>query len=216
MRKLAVVLSSLTITFAGLAGGCGPVIIVDGGSNEELSDSANLNTFPAPRHCKAASLHVVGIYDPYDSASDKQGPARVHIERPGPVKLFLSSYSATDWTVTAGPSTQLIAVVAHAYEPVTVQVPEGVPVETLNFSETGKFLGCGYEYPDADPHSGCETPQLLAAIEEYMGQPALSFHGCYAASDFVIDANLGSSSNCATDMGYEHTSMVSTCTPPAP
>lgn len=151
---------------------------------------------------------MVGIYDPYNSATNMQGPAAVHIDRPGRVKLFLSSYSATDWTVTAGPGTQIVTIFAHAYEPVTVSGPAGVPVEVIDFTQNGQFLGCGYEYPDKDPTSGCETPQLLTAIEQHVGQPVNSFHGCYAASDFVIDANLGSSSNCATQMGYAHTSMV--------
>lgn len=221
MQRFFLTLGSLALICALSTTGCGPVVIVEGGSGEELP---NPNPGPDPTtplerppiDCSGAELHVVGVYDPYDSASNTEGPAHVHIERPGPVKLFLSSYSATDWTVTAGPATQLVAVVAHAYEPVTVEAPEGVPVEAFDFTQAHVFWGCGYEYPDKDPHSGCETPELLAAIENHMQAPVMSFHGCYAASDFVIDANLGSSSNCATQMGYEHTSMVSTCAPSAP
>jgi len=226
MHKLFLALGSLTFTLALLTAGCGPVIVVEGGGNEgqpHPTPNPNPNpnpppptTNPGPIDCSGAELHVVGIYDPYDSASNTQGPAHVHIDRPGPVKLFLSSYSATDWTVTAGPDTQIVSVVAHAYEPVTVSAPAGVPVETLNASQNGSFLGCGYEYPDKDPYSGCETPELLAAVEQHMQQPVRSFHGCYAASDFVIDANLASSSNCATEMGYAHTSMVATCASPSP
>lgn len=210
LGSLACILSTL---------GCAPVIVVEGGASEELVAQDPIIATPPvrpPTNCKGPELHVVGIYDPYDSASNKQGPAHVHIERHGPVKLFLSSYSATDWTVTTGPATQLIAVVAHAYEAVTVNAPAGVPVDILNTAQTGKFLGCGYEVPDKDPFSGCETPELLTAIEQQMQQPVRSFHGCYAASDFVIDAQLGSSSNCATEMGYEHTSMVAACAPASP
>jgi hypothetical protein len=217
MHKLFLTLGPLTFTLALLTAGCGTLVVVEGGGNEGPPNPRPPTPNPGPIDCSGAELHVVGIYDPYDSASNTQGPAHVHIDRPGPVKLFLSSYSATDWIVTAGPSTQLVSIVAHAYEPVTVDAPAGVPVATLNTSQAGVFLGCGYEYPDKDPYSGCETPELLAAVQQHMQQPALSFHGCYAASDFVIDANLGSSSNCATDMGYEHTSAIlASCTTPTP
>jgi hypothetical protein len=103
-------------------------------------------------------------------------------------------------------------------QPQTVQAPAGVETRAKSFETDGVFLGCAYEYPDQDPTSGCETPELLGAVEKDVGRAVSSFHGCYAASDFVIGAGLVSSSDCAVDMGYAHTSMVSTtCTdPPAP
>jgi hypothetical protein len=234
MRKLLSTIGSSTLTLALLVSGCAPEASVAGGPNQTPQDPnanpynpstpspsggqpANVVVPGAPGNCGGTELHVVGIYDPYDSASNAQGPAHVFIDRPGPVTLFLSSYSATDWTVTAGPATQIVSIVAHAYEAVTVNAPPGVAVTTLSASQTGEFLGCGYEYPDKDLQSGCETPDLLSAIEQYTGQQVLSFHGCYAASDFTIGADLVSSSNCATQMGYAHTSVVSTsCTTPPP
>jgi hypothetical protein len=237
MRKFFLCLGSLSFTLALAASGCAPEVFVEVVQEDpnQAQPSSDPNPYSpttprpsgealdnvvapgAPGNCNGTEVHVVGIYDPYDSASNAQGPAHVYIDRPGPVTLVLSSYSATNWTVTAGPATQLVSIVAHAYESVTVNGPAGVPVETWSAEQTGQFLGCGYEYPDTDPYSGCETPELLAAIEQHLGQPILSFHGCYAASDFVIGANLVSTSNCATEMGYAHTSFVSTsCTTPPP
>lgn len=221
MHKLPLSLGSVAFSLALLTTGCGIGVVVEGGGEEQSPPIPPQPTphppyNPGPIDCSGTELHVVGIYDPYNSATDTQGPASVHIDRPGPVKLVLSSYSATDWTVTAGPNTQIVAVIASAYEPVTVNAPAGVPVDVVDFTQSGAFFGCGYEYPDQDPTSGCETPELLASIEQYTQQSVMSFHGCYAASDFVIDSNLGSSSNCATQMGYAHTSMVATCTAPSP
>lgn len=224
MKKSMVACGLLILAFGTAA--CAPEIIIAGQqSNDEgappqtvidSGESPSNVVSPGdgdPNTCDGAELHVVGIYDPYNDATNTQGPANVHIDRPGPVKLFLSSYSATDWNVTAGPDTQLVEIIAHGYDPQTVNAPQGVPTTTFSFVQNGVFLGCGYEYPDQDPTSGCETPELLAAIQQHTGQTAASFHGCYAASDFVIGANLVSSSNCATDMGYAHTSMVATsCT----
>lgn len=238
MHKLFLPLTSLAFAFSLVNAGCAPQVTVEGGANDAQYNPgvepipnpytpttprpsggapANIVAPGAPGKCEGPELHVVGIYDPYDSATDEQGPARVHIARPGAIKLFLSSYSATDWKVTADSATQIVSIVAHAYEPVTVDAPVGVPVEMINASDTGIFLGCGYEYPDMNLQSGCETPDLITAIEQQMGQQVLSFHGCYAASDFDIRPNLVSSSNCATQMGYAHTSMVSTsCAPRLP
>ncbi len=236
MRNILFSFRSIGLALATLTTACAPQIDVIGGSSPNPSSpdgNPYAPTAPAPQGgspsnvvspggpgpCHGTELHVVGIYDPYNDATDTTGPATVHITRPGSIRLFLSSYTATNWTVTAGPATKIVSITASGYDAVTVNGPAGVPVDTLDFSQTGEFLGCGYEYPDTDPHSGCESPELIAAVEQHMGQKVNSFHGCYAASDFDIGPNLVSHSNCATNMGYRHTSMVSTsCTsaPPVP
>jgi hypothetical protein len=208
---------------------CGPGVSVSGGQSAAnnpidtdlgANNDANIVT-PGdgdPNTCGDVELHVVGIYDPYSPVTGQQGPATVHIDRPGSVVLFLSAYSATDWTVTAGPNTDLVSVIAHGYDAQTVTAPPGVPTTALSYQANGQFLGCGYEYPDTDPHSGCETPELLAEITKLTALPVSSFHGCYAAADFQINADLSSSSTCSTEMGYAHTSLVATpcTTPPDP
>lgn len=211
--------------------GCAPEIIIAGQDQDPAQNQSGTptGTGSAPKYIVspgnevpgacAVEWHVVGIYDPYNPATETLGPANVHIDRPGPVGLFLTTYTATDWTVTAGPDTQIVSIVVSGYDAQTVNAPPGTPVTTLSYAQNGGFLGCGYEYPDADPYSGCETPELLTNIEQYVGQSVASFHGCYAASDFVINADLSSTSNCYTSAGYSHTSYVAnscTYTPPAP
>ncbi|MBK8255971.1 MAG: hypothetical protein IPK82_25305 [Polyangiaceae bacterium] len=158
--------------------------------------------------CGGLELHVVGLYDSFDAANNTDGAANVHIDRPGTVVLFLSAYSATDWNVTAGPDTELVEVIAHGYHPQSVNAPSAASVSVLSFETDGTFIGCGYEIPDMDPTSGCETGPLLSGIEGLTGLSVSSFHGCYAMSDVTIAADLSSASNCATDMGYTLTSAV--------
>ena len=231
MRTSILVFGSLVLALGTAA--CAPEIIIAGQDQNQGGPSVNDSSTvidkgqspsniispgdSGPEACNGVELHVVGLYDPYNDATNTQGPANVHIDRPGQVKLFLSSYSATNWNVTAGPATEIVSIIAHGYDAQSVSAPAGVPTTTLSYAQGGVFLGCGYEYPDQDPTSGCETPELLANIEQYVGQSAASFHGCYAVSDFVIGADLASTSNCATNMGYSHTSMVATsCTTPPP
>jgi hypothetical protein len=197
-------LALAALSLASLATACAPSVTVDQGLGQ-----SNQTVLQGGGICGDVELHVVGVYDPYSAATNVQGPASVHIDRPGSVVLFLSSYSAADWTVTTGPETDLVAVYTHGYEAQTVQAPDGVETTVLSFESGADFLGCGYEFPDQDPTSGCETPELLAGIEGLLDLPVTSFHGCYAASDFTIGADLSSSSNCAVDMGYSHTSFVS-------
>jgi len=223
MKTSILALGSLVVTLA--LSGCAAEII-SGGNGDGANSGAPaadfgtvINEGVAPNNivspgntsdgvCHGVEVHVVGIYDPYNTATNTQGPANVHIDREGQVALVLTSYSATDWTVTAGPDTEIVSVTAAGYEAVTVNAPAGVPTTTISYAQSQQFLGCGYEFPDQDPWSGCETPELLDAVAQLVGRKVSSFHGCYAASDFVINDDLTSSSNCAVEMGYSHTSMV--------
>lgn len=221
---------SLLVALALVSAACSPEFTVEGGGNLPPNPPPNPPTNPPTNppppnpnpggvvQCTNSELHVVGIYDAYNDATGSNGPASVHIDRAGSIVLFLSSYSEAQWTVTAGPDTILESIVVSGYETVSVDGPAGVPVYTMIAEQSGSFVGCGYEYPDQDPNSGCESPELITSIEHLLGQPAISFHGCYAASDFNIGADLTSSSNCATSMGYHHSSAVlaSCAAPPSP
>ena len=157
--------------------------------------------------CGAVELHVVGIYDSYEHSLDKNGFAHVHIDRPGTMMLALSAYSATKWSVTVGPDTELLQILAQGYDEQSVSAPPGVSVST-NWYPNNLYPLCGYQLPDDD--DGCATGPLLAQISDTLGLPVSSFHGCYAASDFTIAADLSSTSNCATGLGYTH-SAVNLC-----
>jgi len=228
MNTHLLAVGALVLSTAAIA--CSPVITVEQGAPTGSNPNPDPNPEPSPHPtpgpisdptvdpgspgvltggaCGDVELHVVGIYEPYDAVTKTEGKALVHIDRPGSVVLFLSSYSATDWVVTAGPDTELVAVHATAYEKVAIYAPDGVETSASSYEAGGGFIGCGYEFPDKDPNSGCETPELVANIEKVVGMKVSSFHGCYAASNFEIGADLSSSSNCYVGGGYEHTSAI--------
>ena len=185
---------------------CGEEGHDDGG--EEGQDDGGDPPGDPPGLCGDVELHVVSLYDAYDSILDQEGVAHVHVDRPGQVRLFLASYSAVTWNVTTGPDTMLVDVTAHGYDAQTIVAPDGVPTAILGYDVDFTFLGCAYEYPDQDLIDGCETPELLANIEATLGQPVSSFHGCYAASEFTIAADLSATSNCWTEAGYVQTDAV--------
>lgn len=141
----------------------------------------------------APEVHVIGIYEA------DAGSVSVYLGRSGPAILVLSAYAATTWSVAIGPETDLQAIYVLGYEVQKLGAMPDTKVIVSSFESDGEFLGCGYEWPDMDPMSGCETPDLLGAIKVRLGLTAQSFHGCYAASSFVL-ADEGAKGTCA--QGY--------------
>jgi hypothetical protein len=153
----------------------------------------------------AGEVHVVGIYE----TIGRSGDATVHVDRPGPVSLVLSSYEPTRWRVTTGPDTELRGISVSSYEDrSSVVVGAGADVAVNTLSGPDGMLGCAYELPDTDPTSGCETGPFLSAVAATLGQTVSAFHGCYAANDFVIDSDGASTSDCDVDAGYGHSSAA--------
>jgi len=138
-------------------------------------------------------VHVIGIYEA------EAGSVSVYLNRSGPAILVLSAYAATSWSVAIGPETDLQAIYVLGYEVQKLAVMPDTKIVVSSFESDGEFLGCAYEWPDMDPMSGCETPELLAAIKVRLGLTAQSFHGCYSASSFVL-ADEGAKGTCA--QGY--------------
>lgn len=147
---------------------------------------------------EGADVHLIGIYE------GNGGAAKVHLARPGPALLVLSAYAATTWTVTVTADVELRAVILLGYEEQKLNIGVDVVEVGLSYEKTGEFLGCGYEWPDLDPNSGCETGDLIANIKEAFGLSASSFSGCYAGSAFVIGEN-GATGTCAG--GYPFSSF---------
>ena len=77
-------------------------------------------------------------------------------------------------------------------------------VKVLDHETTGAYSGCAYEYPDDDPHSGCETPQLLEAVKRLTGQEVSSFHGCYQGTSFTLHGDLSVDSSCPAAPGGDY------------
>lgn len=140
-----------------------------------------------------AEVHVIGIYEA------DAGSASVYFTRSGPSILVLSAYAATTWTVTVGPDTDIRSIYLLGYEKQKLAAAPDTAVVISTYEQSQEFFGCGYEWPDKDPNSGCETGELLAAIKDRLGMTASSFHGCYAGASFVL-SDEGASGNCSN--GY--------------
>jgi hypothetical protein len=137
-----------------------------------------------------AEVHVIGIYEA------DAGFASVHFARSGPSILVLSAYAATTWTVTVGPDVDIRSIYLLGYEKQKLAAAPDTVVVISTYEQSQEFLGCGYEWPDLDPQSGCETGELLAAIKKRLGMPASSFHGCYAGASFTL-SDEGASGSCS-------------------
>ncbi|OJT21604.1 hypothetical protein BO221_27770 [Archangium sp. Cb G35] len=154
--------------------------------------------------CGNPEVHVIGVYEArgdHSGGSHPTGNAVVHVERTGPQVLVLSSYEPVNWKVTAVPNANIQYILALGYHAQSVEAPQGVQVKVLDYETQGVFAGCAYEYPDDDPHSGCETPQLLEEVKRLTGQEVSSFHGCYQGTSFTLHADLSADSSCPAGSG---------------
>jgi hypothetical protein len=123
--------------------------------------------------CLSPELHVLGVYETYS------GEGSVHVSRPGPMTLVLSSYEAVHWTVTADAGVVIDQVILNSFNPSTADVPMGVDVV-----DRSAWLVCGYRWP-GDPY-GCDTSELVRLAEADTGLSLTSFIGCYTAGAFEL------------------------------
>lgn len=137
-----------------------------------------------------AEVHVIGIYEA------DAGSASVYFARSGPSILVLSAYAATTWTVTVGPDADIRSIYLLGYEKQKLAAAPDTIVVNSTYEQSQEFLGCGYEWPDLDPQSGCETGEFLAAVKERLGMSVSSFHGCYAGASFML-GDEGASGSCS-------------------
>jgi cysteine-rich repeat protein len=161
--------------------------------------------------CGAPEVNVVSVYESngdHSGGNHPNGTFSLHVDRLGPQILVLASYEPITWTVTAAEGTEILEIVASGYHAQTVNAPAGIPIDIVSYDQTGNFLGCAYEYPDQDPTSGCETPDLFAAVEAYLGTEITSFNGCYQMSEATLNTDLSASGNCSVDQGYSLTGYV--------
>jgi len=153
-------------------------------------------------------LHILGVYETNSDHSymnHPTGTGTVHIDRKGTVVLAISSYEPVDWTVTVGPDTVLERVILNGFYDQDAVVPAGVPIDTYD-GEDGWLGAFGYAWPSAE--GGSDTPALVTAVEGVAKQNMTSFHGCYHATSFALNDNLGVTTDCAVDQGYEVTGYV--------
>lgn len=125
-------------------------------------------------------LHIIGVYE---SQAGSGGPVSVVVTRTAEIVLVLTSYSSVDWRVDLDAAHQVDEVLVSSYEPTTVTF---TGAGTAPVVDVGWIGACGYEIPDMDPYSGCETPDLQAIVEARTGLAMASFQGCYAGGDYVV------------------------------
>ncbi|MEO7734958.1 MAG: hypothetical protein ABIY55_28650, partial [Kofleriaceae bacterium] len=165
-------------------------------------------TMPGPTTCTGARVEVFAIYEA-SSNHRGAGDALVKIDHPGTYRLVLSSYEETRWHVSLVAGATVEAVYLYGYDKQTVDLPN-VPVTTHTFA-SGDY-GCGYSYPYNG--MGCDTNDLLARVDAEAG-PLHAFHGCYRATQWLLNGDDTVISNCDTAAGYvqdDFTSQV--CKPP--
>lgn len=150
-------------------------LVVDG----FCSDAGYAYTSWAAESPAEPEMHLVGVYE---SREGDGGAVNVVVERNSRMVLALTSYSAVNWRVDISPGTTVEEIVVASYDAATVTF---VSATTAPVTYAG-WLGCGYEWPDAYA-SGCETPELQAAVEAYTRLSMSSFQGCYAGGDFTIE-----------------------------
>lgn len=117
-------------------------------------------------------LYVGAIYETHE----RRGEATVRFDVPGTHVLALSAYEATTWTIELGPRSALERVLIAGYERQEVR---GVDVPVVNVPGPA----CGYSWPYNG--GGCDTADLLQALEAAAGLPLTRFDGCYDAQTFV-------------------------------
>jgi hypothetical protein len=119
-------------------------------------------------------LHIVAVYTAVSST------VAVHLERPGPARLVLSSYEAVPWRVSVGPETRLEGIIVSSYHVPTVEAPPGTPIERHVFNEGGLPFGYAHTW------ESYEARRLRYTLESELGLPVRSFGGCFAGERFEI------------------------------
>lgn len=149
-------------------------------------------------------VSIIGIYETHSNHSfnhHTQGTANVHIQyepdepfgtsgssgdrRPmNPLVLVLSSYEPNRWVLDFQDNTVVSQIILNGYHPQVVENAGDIPVLNYSGLENGYLSACAYVWP-AD-NQGCDTPALVAGVENLVGQPITAFSGVYRATDFTI------------------------------
>ena len=167
-------------------------------ATDEQSSSSSLTQEPGA--CGATETHVIGIH------SAPGGKATVNITRPGSHALVVSAYEPTTWTVNAGPGVTIEGIYAVGYHAQQVTTKTGIMV-LKDSNDAGGPNACGYSWPEAVA-GGCDTNKLLDLTNKVVRHKATSYHGCYSASEWSINADLSTTSNCDEEAGVAQSDFV--------
>lgn len=145
--------------------------------------------------CGDSEVHVIGVYETHGDQHGEYHPpgdAQVTVNRPGNIALVLSAYEPVNWQVSLGEGVTIKSVTLIGYYDQTVNLTN-VPV---NHGQA-----CGYSYPYNG--GGCDTDEMLAKATELAGGEVTTFHGCYQASSWTLNADGTAESNCSGSESYE-------------
>jgi len=162
------------------------VVLLAACSSEQGSTSSSLTR--APGACGDIETHVIGVWG---GGGDTGGDSTVILERQGHHVLVLSAHEATTWHIQTMPGAVLEHVFVTGYHAQKVEgVPAGVDV-VISTHDAGDPYAVGYQYPNHD------TQSLLTLTSKITHHDPTSFHGCYAASQWVIGEDMAVTSDCA-------------------
>lgn len=136
--------------------------------------------------------------DDHSAGYHPTGNATVKLQRPGKHILVLSAYEPTVWHVETASGVVLNAIhFISYYTQSAIVLNSGVAIVSHSFSSGA----CGYSWPYNG--QGCDTNQLLTLARQYTGYEIKSFHGCYRATTWTLNADMKANSNCGTNAGYQ-------------
>ncbi|MBX3160648.1 MAG: hypothetical protein KF773_32075 [Deltaproteobacteria bacterium] len=157
--------------------------------------------------CGETETHVFGVY------KSGGGEVTVRIDRPGNHALVLTGHESVKWRIVTGPGVTIAGVYTVGVDPQTLMnPPAGARLGDDHMSGGGPG-GCAYSYPEEKP--GCDTAQLLRLVDKTVGHEATSFHGCFAATEFTMGADLATTSDCTEHSdGRAMSQFVTNCNGP--
>ena len=163
---------------------------------------------PPPPRCDHR-VDVIGVYEAradHGGGYHPVGDSWVSIEGAGEHTVVLSAYEPTRWHLAPAPGVHVRAVYLYGYHAQTISLP-GVPVVTETYANGGVPV-YGYEVPGSGD-------ALIARATAAAG-PVTSFHGCYRATRWAVQADGSARSDCAVADGYHQSDLVRPCAPPPP
>jgi hypothetical protein len=173
-------------------------------AGDNTSSSTSLTRLPG--ECGDVEVHVIGVGEVSDGGGDGtggggDGGSTVVLERPGHHILVLSAHNATTWNVQVKGEAKLDGVYAVGYEPQKVVTNVRTQVNTESKMEGGAGAN-GYAYPDS------ATDALLKLTSIRVARHATSFHGCMAASRWLIGENMAVTSDCTTGTYTQYNAVL--------
>lgn len=176
-------LISLSMLFAAGTSGANTSVVT---INDAHPDSGNPYYY---RNLSEISpeTHVIGVYQTRSDHSTYHPVGQAHVHVTGtsnfPVNLVLSSHEPTQWILDGEGTSFIGSILLNGYYASTVIGVDSAQV--IDRSGMGNFLAaCAVAWPIDT--GGCDTPALVAGVQNVYGLPITSFSGAYHATSFSV------------------------------